>query len=199
MPFDQAKMWQAIEARLAATDNPRHRQMLEVVIEHAKAEADRSVERLMATLVDDPQYHFWVRARDVGPKGRDRVHDYYVAFATSGGAVFESPKDRIVVDDHNVVSEAEVKNYVPGTVAKARGYNVPDESGHYLVRFRTSCSSSSAMTRPARSVRIRIRRWILMRGSVSPRPICQSPTSTTSRSCTQRSGRNRPARSTLPL
>jgi hypothetical protein len=40
------------------------------------------------------------------------------------------------VDDHNVVSEAEVKNYVPGTVAKARGYSVPDESGHYLVRFR---------------------------------------------------------------
>jgi hypothetical protein len=64
------------------------------------------------------------------------VHDYYLAFATGGGAVFESPKDRIVVDDHNVVSEAEVKNYVPGSVAKARGYNVPDESGHYLVRFR---------------------------------------------------------------
>ena len=41
---------------------------------------------------------------------------------------------RIVVDDHNVVSEAEVENYVPGSVAKARGYNVPDESGHYLVR-----------------------------------------------------------------
>ena len=90
----------------------------------------------MATSVDNPQYHFWVRARDVGPKGRDRVHEYYVTFATSGGAVFESPKDRIVVDDHNVVSEAEVKNSVPGTVAKARGYNVPDESGHYVVRFR---------------------------------------------------------------
>ena len=46
-------MWQALEERLAATDDRRHRTMLEVVIEHAKAEADRSVERLMATLGED--------------------------------------------------------------------------------------------------------------------------------------------------
>ena len=78
--FDQAKMWHALEDRLAATENPRHRQMLEVVIEHTKAEADCSVERLMATLIDDPQYHFWVRGRDVGPKGRDAVRSYYEQF-----------------------------------------------------------------------------------------------------------------------
>jgi hypothetical protein len=136
MVFDQAKMWHALEERLATTESPRQRQMLTVVIEHAKAEADRSVERLMATLIDDPQYHFWVRGRDVGPKGHDAVRKYYEYFATSGGAVFESPKDRVVVDDHHVVTEAEVRNYVPGRVAKARGYTVPDEIGHYLVRFR---------------------------------------------------------------
>jgi len=134
--LDQSKMWQALEQRLAATDNPRHRTMLEVVIEHARAEADRSVERLMATLVDAPEYHFWMGGRDIGPKGQQRVHDYYVDFVAGGGAVFESPKDRVVVDDHNVVSEAEVRNLVPGPVAQRRGYRVPDDSGHYLVRFR---------------------------------------------------------------
>ena len=136
MELVQSTMWQAIDERLAATTNPRHRAMLEVVIEHARAEADRSVERLMATLVDDPQYHFWVAGRDVGPKGADAVHTYYVDFVGSGGAVFESPKDRVVVDDHNVVSEAEVRNLVPGSVAKRRGYHVPDDTGHYLVWFR---------------------------------------------------------------
>ncbi|MCB0996536.1 MAG: hypothetical protein KDB21_15690 [Acidimicrobiales bacterium] len=136
MSFDQATMWEALEKRLAETDNPRHRAMLEVGIEHAKAEADRSVERLMATLVEDPAYHFWVRGRDIGPKGADGVRAYYEQFVGSGGAVFESPKERVVVDDHNVVSEAEVSNYVPGKVAAARGYTVPDDSGHYLVRFR---------------------------------------------------------------
>jgi hypothetical protein len=136
MQLDRSTMWQAIEKRLASTTNPRHRAMLEVVIEHARAEADRSVERLMATLVDDPQYHFWVGGRDVGPKGRRAVVAYYEQFVGSGGAVFESPKDRMVVDDHNVVSEAEVRNVVPGSVAKRRGYRVPDEFGHYVVWFR---------------------------------------------------------------
>jgi hypothetical protein len=136
MQLDQSTMWQAIEERLAITTNPRHRAMLEVVIAHARAEADRSVERLIATLVDDPQYHFWVGGRDVGPKGRAAVVAYYEQFVGSGGAVFESPKDRVVVDDHNVVSEAEVRNVVPGSVAKRRGYRVPDESGHYVVCFR---------------------------------------------------------------
>jgi hypothetical protein len=134
--FDQSKMWHALEERLAATEDPRQRQMLEAVIEHAKAEADRSVERLMATLVEAPQYHFWVGGRDIGPKGESKVRAYYQDFVAGGGAVFESPKDRVVVDDHNVVSEAEVCNLVPGAVAKRRGYTIPDESGHYLVRFR---------------------------------------------------------------
>jgi hypothetical protein len=90
----------------------------------------------MATLVDEPRYHFWVSGRDVGPKGADAVRDYYVQFVAGGGAVFESPKERIVVDDHNVVAEAEVANVVSGAIARRRGYRVPAESGHYLVRFR---------------------------------------------------------------
>jgi hypothetical protein len=136
MEFDQSEMWRALEERLARTENPRHRQLLEVVIEHAKAEADRSVDRLMATLVSDPRYHFWVGGRDVGPKGFEGVAEYYRNFVAGGGAIFESPKERIVVDDDTVVSEAEVRNLVSGRIARARGYRVPDEDGHYLVRFR---------------------------------------------------------------
>ena len=41
-----------------------------------------------------------------------------------------------MVDDHNVVSEAEVRNVVPGSVAKRRGYEVPEDTGHYVVWFR---------------------------------------------------------------
>jgi len=110
--------------------------MLAAVIEHAKAEADCSVDRLMATLIDDPQYHFWVHGRDVGPKDMTRFGSTTSTTRQAAAPVFESPKDRVVVDDHHVVSEADVRNYVPGRVAKARGYSVPDDSGHYLVRFR---------------------------------------------------------------
>jgi hypothetical protein len=110
--------------------------LLSVVIEHGKAEAARSLDRLMATLVAEPQYHFWVGGRDVGPKGYDAVRRYYEAFVIGGGAVFESPKERIVVDDDTIAHEGRISNLVSGAIAKARGYNVPDETGHYLVRFR---------------------------------------------------------------
>src|SRR3954469_17451491 len=114
--IQQSRMWTALEERLAVTSDSRHRQMLAVVIEHAKAEAVRSVERLLATLVDDPQYHFWVNGRDLGPKGAAEVRAYYVDFVVNGGAIFESPKDRIVVDDHCVVTEASVLNLVSGVI-----------------------------------------------------------------------------------
>jgi hypothetical protein len=136
LDFDPGRGWDALEARLARTDSPRQRRMLETVIEHVKAEADQSLDRLMATLVADPQYHFWVGGKDVGPKGFDAVRDYYATFVASGGAVFETPKDRIVVDDDTIAYEGTIRNIVPGRVARARGYNVDDERAHYLVRFR---------------------------------------------------------------
>jgi hypothetical protein len=136
LDFDPSRGWEALEARLARTESPRQRQMLETVIEHVKAEADQSLERLMATLVPDPQYHFWVGGKDVGPKGHQAVRDYYATFVASGGAIFQTPKDRIVVDDDNLAYEGTISNIVPGRVAKARGYNIDDEGAHYLVRFR---------------------------------------------------------------
>jgi hypothetical protein len=136
LDFDPSRGWEALEERLALTESPRQRKMLETVIEHVKAEADQSLERLMATLVPEPQYHFWVGGKDVGPKGHEAVRDYYATFVASGGAIFQTPKDRIVVDDDNLAYEGTISNIVPGRVAKARGYNIEDETAHYLVRFR---------------------------------------------------------------
>lgn len=136
LDFDQRRGWEALEARLARTQDPRHRRLLETVIEHVQAEVAMSLDRLMGTLVPEPQYHFWVGGKDVGPKGHQAVRDYYAAFVASGGAVMQTPKDRIVVDDDNVVHEGVISNIVPGRVAKARGYRITDEDAHYLVRFR---------------------------------------------------------------
>jgi hypothetical protein len=136
LQFDQSTIWRALEERLARTENPRHRQLLSVVIAHGKAEAARDLDGLMATLVADPQYHFWSNGRDHGPKGYDAVRDYYRDFVLSGGAVFESPKERIAVDDDMVCHEGTLSTLVSGAIAKRRGYRVPDETGHYLVRHR---------------------------------------------------------------
>ena len=130
MEFDQGISWRNLEERLARTDNPRHRQMLQTVIDHAKAEANGDVDGLMATLCDDPQYHFWSGGNDWGPKGKEAVRAYYEDFVASGAGFFESYKTRIVVDDDNVVTESVMRQLVPGRVAQQRGYTIPDVDAH---------------------------------------------------------------------
>jgi hypothetical protein len=135
--FDQSVTWRELEERLARTTNPRHRMMLETVIAHAKAEAAGDVDGLMATLGDDPQYHFWSNGNDWGPKGHDGVRAFYEDFVASGAGFFESRKPRIVVDDDNVVTESVMRGIVPGAIAQQRGHDVPDVNGHYIVTART--------------------------------------------------------------
>ncbi len=135
--FDQGVTWQDLEARLAVTTNPRHRQMLQVVIDHGKAEAAGDVDALIASLSADPEYRFWSHGRDVGPKGRDEIRAFYDEFVASGAGFFESRKIRIVVDDDTIVTENAMRGIVPGNLARARGYAVDDIDGHYLVTNRT--------------------------------------------------------------
>ena len=138
MEFDQSITWQALEERLARTTNPRHQKMLQTVIDHAKAESAGDVDGLMATLGDNPQYHFWSNGQDWGPKGLDGVRAFYENFVASGAGFFESPKPRIVVDDDTVVTESSMRGIVPGPVAQARGHAIDDINGHYLVTARTA-------------------------------------------------------------
>jgi hypothetical protein len=137
LKFDQTISWQQLEVRLARTTNLRHRKMLQTVIDHATAEANADVDGLMATLVDDPQYHFWSGGKDWGPKGVAGVRAFYEDFVASGAGFFESYKPRIVVDDDNVVTECVMRGIVPGAVARQRGCDVPDVNGHYIVTART--------------------------------------------------------------
>ncbi len=135
--WDQSVTWRDVEARIEVTTNPRHRQMLQVVADHGKAESVGDVDALMASLVADPQYRLWSQGRDVGPKGRDEIRAFYDTFVSSGAGFFESRKARIVVDDDTVVTENVMRGIVPGTVAQARGYAIDDIDGHYLVTNRT--------------------------------------------------------------
>ena len=54
----------------AAQTNPKHKALVEMVQEHMRTEVRGEHEGLMATLVDDPQYHMWGDTTDTGPKGR---------------------------------------------------------------------------------------------------------------------------------
>lgn len=126
--------WVTIEQRLAVTTNPRHRRMLEVIIDHAKAEYEGDVEGLMNTLAPNPRYHLWGGGAGAGPKSFEAVRAYYTDFVASGAGYFESRKDRIVVDDDNVVTESYYRGLMPGRLAQARGYQIDDLDAHYMAK-----------------------------------------------------------------
>jgi hypothetical protein len=136
--FDQSRTWEALEQRLEKTDSPRQRQLLQTVIAHGKAETVRDLDGLMATLVPDPQYHFWSGGEDRGPKGYAGVVEYYKNFVADGGAVLQSPKERIFVDDDGVVHEGVITTIVSGRIARRRGYAIDDDRAHYAVRARVT-------------------------------------------------------------
>ncbi|MER5388623.1 nuclear transport factor 2 family protein [Saccharopolyspora sp. NPDC002686] len=134
--IDPNRTWEMLEERLAATTNERHRVVLGIVIEHMKAEAEPNLDRLMATLSPAPDYHFWHGGQDVGPTGRDGVRTYYVEFLKTRTNILEFTLDRLVVDDHCVVTEGFLKQIYPGSYAAQSGIPVDDESADYLVVHR---------------------------------------------------------------
>lgn len=136
LDFDITRSWSGIDAAQAATRSDRQRALLQLVTNHIRAELVQDLDAVMATLVAEPDFHVWVQGRDIGPKGEAAVRAYYDAFFRGGGAIFESVKERVLVDDRTVAHEGPTRNLLPGRVAKGRGYPVPDEAAHYLVEFR---------------------------------------------------------------
>ena len=128
MDIDQSATWRDLEVRLATTTDPRHRQMLQVVIDHGKAEAAGDVDALVDSLSADPEYRFWSQGRDVGPKGRAEIRSFYDNFVASGSEAF---------NDDTIVTENAMRGIVSGNLARTRGYAIDDLDGHYFVTNRT--------------------------------------------------------------
>ena len=125
-----------LRERLATTESTRQRAMLETVIEHLDAETAMSLDRLMATLAPEPRYHLWANGADYGPKSREEIAEYYAQLVADNRAVLEFDIDRIVVDDHCVVTEGWIRAINKGAIAKTRGWIVDDDDADYLVTQR---------------------------------------------------------------
>jgi hypothetical protein len=138
MDFDANRGWKIVQARLDRTTNPRHRQLLEVLRDHLKAEVAGDFDLLMSTLAADPEYKFWVAGNGfgAGPKGRDAVAAHYQNLYVEGRHVCQFDIDRIVVDDDCVVTEGWFKQLYPGWVLALRNAPIDDESAVYVVTMR---------------------------------------------------------------
>lgn len=121
----------AFEDRLAVTENPRHRANLETLIEHIRTEAAFDLDAVMATFDPEPAFR---HPHGPGPKGLDEVRDFYIAMFARGGIGNSSLEvHRLIVDDHAIVDEFTYTLLVPWQMAKAQGYAITEEAGHYAV------------------------------------------------------------------
>lgn len=137
--IDPSYAVRAFDARLMATTDPRHRVVLGAAREHVRLEAEPvwDLDRLMATLVPQPEYHIWVGGADVGPKGAAAVRAYYAKMIHSGMNAFEMKVDRLVVDDRCVVMEGFSTQLYPGRAAARLGISLDDLTNQCLVKHRT--------------------------------------------------------------
>lgn len=124
--FDPENTWQAVQKRMLGESDPRRRQLLQQVRDHMRAEVRGELEPLMATLVDDPQYHFRGLGVDIGPKGREAVRSFYEQMIARGDNRFEFDVQRIAVDADSVVTEGEIRQVVRGSAVIAGGKSEVD-------------------------------------------------------------------------
>jgi hypothetical protein len=119
--FDPEKTWLPLERRIESEREPRRRQLLVQVRDHMRSEIRGEFEALMATLVEEPRYHFWGVPVEGGPKGRAAVEAFYRQMIAGGGNWFHFDVRRIVVDDDAVVTEGRMRQCVPGAAVAASG------------------------------------------------------------------------------
>ncbi|MBW2275630.1 MAG: nuclear transport factor 2 family protein [Deltaproteobacteria bacterium] len=119
--FDPDQSWAPLDRRIEQERDPRRRQLLEQVREHMSSEIGGRLGPLMATLVDEPRYHFWGVPVEGGPKGRAAVEAFYRQMIDGGGHRFHFDIRRIVVDESAVVTEGRMRQKIPGAAIAMSG------------------------------------------------------------------------------
>ena len=138
---DPRKNWALAEKRLIGEEDSRRRQILETLITHSKAEASADFERLMATVSPEARYRSFVgddpeMVSANSPQGKEEVAAYYTGIVQSGCHLIEHDVERMVVGEHALTTEGQLKIAYPGAILSLMGIDVPRSDGHYLYEQR---------------------------------------------------------------
>lgn len=119
----------AIDEKIGATPNPRHRAILENYREHLAAEVAGDLPRIMATMSDEPRYHTYSPGRPPagGPKNRAETEAFYTNIFDNGFNTLERVTDRLVVTDDLLVNEGTLHTIYPGRYLAQIGLDVDAE------------------------------------------------------------------------
>ena len=142
--FDPDLSWKPLEERIERETDPRRRALLEQVRDHLKTEIGGDHAGLMATLADEPRYHFWGTPVEGGPKGREAVNGFYRAMIEGGGHRFHFHIERVVVDGDTVVTEGQIHQKID--VAALRAAGVEEVEGRALDDAATYVAETQIVT-----------------------------------------------------
>jgi hypothetical protein len=126
-----------VDAKIAATTNPRHRALLQNFREHLLAEIAGDVDAIMKTQCAEPQYHFFgAGVGDSGPKGGKAVRGFYENIFSLGYNKLRYVADRFIVDDRGLFHEGQMDIVFPGRALRAMGIPCEDPAAHYVFSYR---------------------------------------------------------------
>lgn len=137
MPIiDQTLTYRDIEAKLARTSNPRHKLMLERLLQHARGEVEEDLDAVLGTLAPNPVYKSSIETPGMNPTGMEAVVRFYKEeIFGKGRHCLESTKSRILVSDAAIVTEGQVRSVHWGRDLIDTGAQVDDPDGFYLLTY----------------------------------------------------------------
>jgi hypothetical protein len=133
--IDQHRTWKKVEERLAVETDPILRRNLETLLQHMKAEAALDMDTLMATVSENAKYQNFAQG-GTGPVGKAAVQKFYEDFAAGGAEKLQHDLDRLVVDQHCILTEGVMRMAWPGKTLLAMGIEVDDPDCDYLYETR---------------------------------------------------------------
>lgn len=126
-----------VDAKIAETENPRHRSLLQNFRDHLIAEIAGDVDAIMKTQVASPQYHFYGSGvGDSGPKGGAAVRGFYENIFSLGYNKLRYVADRFIIDDRGLFHEGQMDIVFPGRALKAMGIPCEDLDAYYVFSYR---------------------------------------------------------------
>ncbi len=130
----------AVQELIEATDNPRHRYLLEAYDRHRNLEHAGRFEEIFAPemTVEHPVYRFNMLGQPpMKLEGREQVEPLYRLWAETNQSIFYNESETVAVGDWMVVSTMVGYQQTLGSALAAAGVEA-DEDAIYLVRGRVA-------------------------------------------------------------
>ena len=114
--FDITKLNVAVDKLLEATENPKHRFMLQAFGRHRYLEVAGRYEEILAPdmTITDPVYHFRYTGLEFELRGQDQVRSLYRMWAETNQAIFFPEHEEVAVADHFIISVTTAYQQVSG-------------------------------------------------------------------------------------